>query len=112
MKKLLSVLLMLVLTIPITIASTIPTKVDVDIVKSEMVILPKKVLETYNGDKVDAIPIVKESFINNRMLNIFSYNGLKVFAIPIVKEKSIIKHITKEDLFIDLPLLVPLSILK
>jgi hypothetical protein len=139
MKKLLSVLLMLVLTIPITIASTIPTKVDVDIVKSEMVILPKKVLKTYrgekihavpqnlitdiniliikkgisyNGDKVDAIPIVKENFINNRILNIFSYNGLKVFAIPIVKEKSIIKHITKEDLFIDLPLLVPLSIMK
>ena len=103
---------MLVLTIPITIASTVPTKVHVDVVLSEMVILPKKVLKVYKGEKVYAIPIEKRnSIIKSNLLEILSYNGIKVYAIPIVKKGSILNNNVKKDLlFVDLPLLIPLNV--
>ena len=130
---------MLVLTVPITIASTVPTKVNVDVVLSEMVILPKKVLKVYKGEKIHAVPqtfngdiiilkVKKEisykgekvyaipiekrnSIIKSNLLEILSYNGIKVYAIPIVKKGSILNNNVKKDLlFVDLPLLIPLNV--
>ena len=102
---------MLVLTIPITIASTVPTKVHVDVVLSEMVILPKKVLKVYRGEKIHAVPqTFNGDIIILKVKKEISYKGEKVYAIPIVKESSILNDNVKENLFIDLPLLVPLNI--
>ena len=103
---------MLVLTIPITIASTVPTKVHVDVVLSEMVILPKKVLKVYRGEKIHAVPqTFNGDIIILKVKKEISYKGEKVYAIPIVKKGSILNNNVKKDLlFVDLPLLIPLNV--
>jgi hypothetical protein len=103
---------MLVLTIPITIASTVPTKVHVDVVLSEIVILPKKVLKVYKGEKIHAVPqTFNGDIIILKVKKEISYKGEKVYAIPIVKKGSILNNNVKKDLlFVDLPLLIPLKV--